>query len=47
MWPDAWHWILKPEDSQRFYAEVRRWLGIYLKGEKPEGSAAVSSSDSD
>jgi dipeptidyl aminopeptidase/acylaminoacyl peptidase len=42
VWPDAWHFILKPEDSRHFYAEVRRWLGIYLKNEKPEGSAAVS-----
>jgi dipeptidyl aminopeptidase/acylaminoacyl peptidase len=36
VWPDAWHWILKPEDSRHFYAEVHRWLGIYLKDEKPE-----------
>jgi dipeptidyl aminopeptidase/acylaminoacyl peptidase len=35
VWPDAWHWILKPEDSRHFYAEVHRWLGIYLKDEKP------------
>jgi dipeptidyl aminopeptidase/acylaminoacyl peptidase len=42
VWPDAWHWIVKPEDSRRFYEEVRRWLGIYLKGDKPEGAAAVS-----
>jgi dipeptidyl aminopeptidase/acylaminoacyl peptidase len=35
VWPDAWHWILKPEDSRHFYEEVHRWLGIYLKGEKP------------
>jgi dipeptidyl aminopeptidase/acylaminoacyl peptidase len=36
VWPDAWHWILKPEDSRHFYEEVHRWLGIYLKGEKPD-----------
>ena len=36
VWPDAWHWILKPEDSRHFYAEVHRWLGIYLKDEKPQ-----------
>ena len=36
VWPDAWHWILKPEDSRHFYAEVHRWLGIYLKDEKPD-----------
>ncbi len=33
VWPDAWHWILKPEDSRHFYEEVHRWLAIYLKGE--------------
>jgi dipeptidyl aminopeptidase/acylaminoacyl peptidase len=36
VWPDAWHWILKPEDSRHFYTEVHRWLGIYLKDEKPQ-----------
>lgn len=35
VWPDAWHWILKPEDSRHFYEEVHRWLGTYLKGDKP------------
>ena len=35
VWPDAWHWILKPEDSRHFYEEVHRWLGTYLKGESP------------
>lgn len=39
VWPDAWHWILKPEDSRHFYEEVHRWLGLYLKGEKPASSA--------
>ena len=33
VWPDAWHWILKPEDSRHFYAEVHNWLALYLKGE--------------
>ncbi len=35
VWPDAWHWILKPEDSRHFYAEVDRWLAHYLKGGPP------------
>jgi dipeptidyl aminopeptidase/acylaminoacyl peptidase len=35
VWPDAWHWILKPEDSRRFYQEVHAWLATYLKDEKP------------
>jgi dipeptidyl aminopeptidase/acylaminoacyl peptidase len=35
VWPDAWHWILKPEDSRHFYEEVHRWLGTYLKGAAP------------
>jgi len=35
VWPDAWHWILKPEDSRHFYEEVHRWLGVYLKSEQP------------
>jgi dipeptidyl aminopeptidase/acylaminoacyl peptidase len=42
VWPDAWHWILKPEDSRHFYEEVHRWLGIYLKGEKPVDPAPAS-----
>jgi dipeptidyl aminopeptidase/acylaminoacyl peptidase len=33
VWPDAWHWILKPEDSRHFYEEVDAWLARYLKGE--------------
>jgi dipeptidyl aminopeptidase/acylaminoacyl peptidase len=36
VWPDAWHWILKPEDSLHFYEEVHRWLAHYLK--EPEAS---------
>ncbi len=31
VWPDAWHWILKPEDSRYFYQEVHGWLAHYLK----------------
>jgi dipeptidyl aminopeptidase/acylaminoacyl peptidase len=37
VWPDAWHWITKPEDSRHFYAEVHRWLATYLKDAAPEG----------
>jgi dipeptidyl aminopeptidase/acylaminoacyl peptidase len=33
VWPDAWHWILKPEDSRHFYEEVHQWLAKYLKDE--------------
>ena len=33
VWPDAWHWILKPEDSRHFYEEVHGWLAKYLKAE--------------
>jgi dipeptidyl aminopeptidase/acylaminoacyl peptidase len=32
VWPDAWHWITKPEDSRQFYREVQAWLAHYLKG---------------
>jgi dipeptidyl aminopeptidase/acylaminoacyl peptidase len=35
VWPDAWHWILKAEDSRHFYEEVHAWLATYLKGESP------------
>jgi dipeptidyl aminopeptidase/acylaminoacyl peptidase len=31
VWPDAWHWITKPEDSRHFYEEVHGWLATYLK----------------
>jgi dipeptidyl aminopeptidase/acylaminoacyl peptidase len=30
VWPDAWHWIMKPEDSRHFYEEVQKWLAAYL-----------------
>jgi len=33
VWPDAWHWILKAEDSRHFYDEVHAWLGKYLQDE--------------
>ena len=33
VWPDAWHWILKAEDSRHFYDEVHAWLAKYLKDE--------------
>lgn len=32
IFPDAWHWIVKPEDSRQFYREVQGWLAHYLKG---------------
>jgi dipeptidyl aminopeptidase/acylaminoacyl peptidase len=35
VWPDAWHWILRPEDSRHFYEQVHAWLAKYLKGEEP------------
>lgn len=35
VWPDAWHWILKPEDSRHFYGEVHAWLAKYLKADAP------------
>jgi dipeptidyl aminopeptidase/acylaminoacyl peptidase len=42
VWPDAWHWILKPEDSRHFYAEVDGWLAHYLKdGPAPDGAATA------
>jgi dipeptidyl aminopeptidase/acylaminoacyl peptidase len=31
VWPDAGHWITKPEDSRHFYEEVHKWLATYLK----------------
>lgn len=42
VFPDAWHWILKPEDSRHFYAEVDAWLAHYLKdGPAPGGAVAA------
>jgi dipeptidyl aminopeptidase/acylaminoacyl peptidase len=35
VWPDAWHWITKPEDSRHFYEEVQKWLATYLKDVPP------------
>jgi dipeptidyl aminopeptidase/acylaminoacyl peptidase len=31
VWPDAWHWITRPEDSRHFYQEVDDWLARWLK----------------
>ncbi len=31
VWPDAWHWITKAEDSRHFYDEVQKWLATYLR----------------
>jgi dipeptidyl aminopeptidase/acylaminoacyl peptidase len=42
VWPDAWHWILKPEDSRHFYQEVDTWLAHYLKdGPAPPAPGAI------
>jgi dipeptidyl aminopeptidase/acylaminoacyl peptidase len=35
VWPDAWHWITKAEDSRHFYEEVHNWLATYLKDAAP------------
>ncbi|HEY2676823.1 MAG TPA: S9 family peptidase [Steroidobacteraceae bacterium] len=35
VWPEAWHWITKPEDSRHFYEEVHKWLATYLKDATP------------
>jgi hypothetical protein len=40
VWPDAWHWILKPEDSRHFYEEVHAWLARYLGGQEPPARVA-------
>jgi dipeptidyl aminopeptidase/acylaminoacyl peptidase len=32
VFPEANHWILKPEDSRFFYNEVHKWLAGYLGG---------------
>jgi dipeptidyl aminopeptidase/acylaminoacyl peptidase len=40
VWPDAWHWITKPEDSRHFYEEVQRWLAAYLQDAAPAPAAA-------
>ncbi|MDX1983213.1 MAG: S9 family peptidase [Bryobacteraceae bacterium] len=31
VFPDANHWILKPEDSRYFYQEIHNWLEKYLR----------------
>lgn len=42
VWPDAWHWILKPEDSRQFYKEVRTWLAHYLKDAPAAGDGPAN-----
>lgn len=42
VWPDAWHWITKPEDSRHFYEEVDAWLAKYLK-DAPSPNASAKS----
>ena len=41
VWPDAWHWIMKPEDSRHFYQEVEKWLATYLKDSVPKVAGAA------
>jgi len=41
VWPNAWHWILNPEDSRHFYAEVDAWLARYLKAQ-PGGPSTTT-----
>ena len=41
VWPDAWHWITKPEDSRQFYKEVQAWLGHYLLDTPKAGEGPV------
>jgi dipeptidyl aminopeptidase/acylaminoacyl peptidase len=36
IFPDEGHWVLKPQNSQRWYAEVFGWIGKYLGA--PQGS---------
>jgi dipeptidyl aminopeptidase/acylaminoacyl peptidase len=43
VWPDAWHWILKAEDSRQFYKEVDAWLAHYLKDAPKAGEGPVGS----
>jgi len=40
VWPDAWHWITKPEDLRHFYEEMKAWLATYLKDETPARAPA-------
>lgn len=35
VWPDENHWILKGENSRRFYAEVHQWLERWLRPARP------------
>jgi dipeptidyl aminopeptidase/acylaminoacyl peptidase len=38
VFPDENHWVLNPENSRFWYAEVHAWLARWLKDEKPKGS---------
>ncbi len=40
--PDEGHWILKPQNSQYWYATVLDWLGQYTKPTAAPGAAAVA-----
>ena len=42
VWPDAWHWILKPEDSRHFYDEVEAWLAKYLRPDAPVAASQTN-----
>jgi dipeptidyl aminopeptidase/acylaminoacyl peptidase len=42
VWPDAWHWILKPEDSRHFYDEVDAWLAKYLRPDAPTAAGPTN-----
>jgi acylaminoacyl-peptidase len=33
--PDENHWVLKPQDSAQWYAEVLSWLARWTKNDKP------------
>lgn len=45
VWPEAGHWILRPEDSRQFYKEVHAWLARWLKDAPVPGPAPVAASD--
>ena len=37
-YPDENHWVLKPQNSLLWYAEVRKWLDEWVLGIKPAAS---------